>query len=262
MTLRVAVTALAALVCGLWAAGAAAQSDPNEVAEFRVENRLFVDNEKEPHSESTTIFFHGIVYDYLKKPAEVTVFDKARGRFVLLDVTRRVHTEIGTDKISAFTEALRQRVLAHSDPLVQFLAEPKFEEHLDEAGNQLTFSSPSMTYRLTTIPADSQAIARQYREFSDWYSRLNTLLTPGSRPPFARMVVNAALEKRQAFPSEIQLTLRLKKAVPPKRATIRSEHHLVRRLVESDRDRVAQTDQFMAIFKRVDFGVYQEKMGE
>jgi hypothetical protein len=41
-----------------------------------------------------------------------------------------------------------------------------------------------------------------------------------------------------------------------------SEHQLIRRLVESDRARVQQIGQFMAIFQPVSFEEYQKINGE
>ncbi len=261
MALRTTIAVPAMILPLLWTTGLAAQSDAVDSVEFRVENKVFLDNEKEPHSESTTVFYRGLVYDYLKEPAEVTVFDKTHHRFILLNMNRRVYTEVNIDKVEAFADALRRWTASQSDPFVQFLGDPKFDEQFDEENRQLVFDSPWMTYRLTTISSDSKALSRQYHEFCDWYCRLNTLLTPGARPPFPRMTINASLEKRQLFPNEAQLVIRLKKVGATKRRTIRSEHQLIRRLVESDRDRAAQTDQFMAMFRQVSFEEYQEKMG-
>ena len=42
--------------------------------------------------------------------------------------------------------------------------------------------------------------------------------------------------------------------------TVRSEHQVIPRLVESDRARVAQTDQFMAMFPTVSFRQYQSRI--
>lgn len=250
-----------ALVC--WAAiGLAADADPAEGEGFRIENKVFVDNAKEPQVESTTIFYHGVVYDYLTKPPEITVFDAAHGRFILLDTARRVQTEVGTEKVGAFTEGLRRWAAQQSEPFVRFLGAPQLEEQFDEASGELRLSSSWITYRLATIEAQTAAVSSQYREFSDWYCRLNTLITPGARPPFGRLLVNAALEKRQRLPTEVELSIRTGKGIPPKKTTIRAEHQWIRRLVESDRDRVAQTGQFMAIFRSVDFREYQEKVSE
>lgn len=230
--------------------------------EFRIENRVFVNNAKEPHAESTTIFLGGVVYDYLKKPAEITVFDPAHARFILLDTDRRVQTELSLEKVASFVEGLRRLADRWSDPFERFLGAPEFEERFDATSGELTLSSPWLTYRLTTIGADSAEVASQYREFSDWHARLNTLITPGARPPFARLLVNAALHQRQRLPTEVELVIRTGKMLPPRKTTIRGEHQWIRRLVESDRDRVAQTGEFMAIFRSIDFRQYQEKAWE
>jgi hypothetical protein len=120
-------------------------------------------------------------------------------------------------------------------------------------------TSPLVSYELTTKPASSPAVSTQYREFCDWYCQLNTLLNPGSRPPFARMLVNETLDKRQLFPQEVKLSVQLGSGFPPKRAAIRSEHRFVDQLTESDRDRVAQTEQYLTIFSPVPFSEYQKK---
>lgn len=228
--------------------------------QFRVENKVFVDDQEEPRAQSTTIFYAGAVYDYLEGPPEVTVFDPAHGRFVLLDLTRRIKTELTTDEVATFVDHLKEWAKTRPDPFLRFLADPKFDEQYDRTAGDLAFTSPWLTYRLTAVDAESEEISRQYREFSDWYGRLNTMINVGARPPFARIIVNKALEDRQQFAREVHLTLRPEEGLLPKRITIRSEHRLIRRLVESDRDRVAQTDQFMAIFKPVSFTEYQEKM--
>ncbi len=225
---------------------------------FRVENAIYAGKEKEPCVESTTIFYCGIVYDYLKSPTEVTIFDKDNGRFVLLDLSRRMKTEVPAEKAVTLCEHLRTWAMAQSDPLLRFLANPRFDEQYDASSGKLILSSEFVTYELATDSAESVEICRDYRQFCDWYCQLNTLLNPGSRPPFARMAVNAALERHQRFPKQVELTLRLNR-FPPRRLTVHSEHQLVRKLVDSDRDRVAQTNQYLAIFNPVAFDEYQKK---
>ena len=105
-------------------------------------------------------------------------------------------------------------------------------------------------------------LSRQYREFCDWYCQLNTVLNKGSKPPFARMIVNETLENRHLFPREVRLTMQPKGGLIPKRTTVRSEHRLIRQLVESDRQRVAQTHEFMAMYTSVDFQEYQRKLAQ
>jgi hypothetical protein len=250
------------LVCMAFAAASRLGASGGTLAEegFRIENKVFMTGEKDPQIRSTTIFHDGVVYDYLADPAEVTIFDVKHGRFVLLDLTRRIKTELTAERVAGFSDRLRQWSLKQSDPFLRFLGDPQFEVAFDESTHELTFTNPWMTYRLTTVDVESEAMSSQYREFSDWYCRLNTVLNPGARPPFARMIVNAELENRHLFAREVDLTIQEKEGLLGKRSTVRSEHVLVRQLMESDRKRVAQTDQFLAMYTSVDFREYQRKM--
>lgn len=261
MPFRARFRTLGVTLMALWSLGALSTDSPAAGNGFRIENKVFSDDQEEPCIRSTTIFHEGVVYDYLVDPAEVTVLDKEHDRFVLLDMTRRVKTELPTERLISFGDTLRRRSQEESDPFKKFLGSPQFEEEFDKENGQMTFVSPWMTYRLKTVDFPSELLSRQYREFSDWYCRLNTYLNPGARPPFARMVVNGSLAHRRQFPREVELTIRPRENFLAKRHMVRSEHLLVRQLVESDRQRVAQTDQFMAIYAAVGFREYQQKMG-
>lgn len=253
---QVAATALVVSVAGAFAASPTGQAES-----FRLDNKVFVHSEKEPRSESTTIFYEGLAYDFLDKPAEIIVCDVPHRRFVLLDPARRVKTEVSTDEVAALCENLYRWAQRQTDPLLRFMANPKFEEEFDEAAGELVFKSPWMTYRVATAPAESEAIGRQYREFSDWSTRLNARLNPGSRLPFARLEVNQVLEKRQELPREVKLAIQAKKGLPSQKHLARSEHSLTTRLSQADRDRIGQTEQFISIFQPVGFEQYQKNMG-
>ena len=240
--------ALAVVFCAVAGAATAACAD-----DFRIENEVFLGNEKEPRAESTTIFQDGVVYDYLKQPPEVTVFDKTHGRFILLDTVRRVKTELTAGEVEDFIRRLKQRASQQKDPFIQFMANPSLQQRFDEGSGELVFDSDWINYRLLTTGAKSQAMSRQYRDFCDGYCLLNTMLNPGARPPFARLQINEALERREMLPREVHLTLRPKRGFRPRRINIRSEHRLRSRLVESDRRRVAQTKEFIAIYQSLSF---------
>jgi hypothetical protein len=225
--------------------------------DFKVENKVFLEKQKEPAARSTTIFRGGVVYDFLEEPAEVTVFHPTRGRFVLLDTVGQLKTELSTDFVKRAMERIKQRAGAGTDPLMKFLADPKLEEGMDEPTGELTFESPLVKYHVLGVDPESPVIVHQYREFSDWYKQLNTALNPGSPPPFARLIVNAALEKRGEIPREVRLTLVSMGGVMARRTMIRSEHRLVRRLVESDRRRIERAAGFITTFRKVGLAEYQ-----
>ncbi len=230
--------------------------------DFQVQNKIFVAGEEQPLVESTTIFTKGVVYDFLAKPAEITVFDQARGRFILLDQASRTKAELSADEVLEFNRGLRRRAVAADDKYIQFLADPKFDQQEDEDSGQLTFASTWMTYRVAPADARSSEIAGQYRQFCDWQARLNTMLRPGSRLPFGRMIINAELQKREKVPGQVHLTLSPKKGLRQRSVELRSEHKLIPLLTESDRRRVAQAGEFMAIFRLVGFKQYQKALME
>jgi hypothetical protein len=246
----------------LFAAGAsgmmAGQGVPALAEDFRVDNTVYSGSQKEPSSESTTIFHGGVVYDCMKLPAETVVFDKAAGRFVVLNLTRQTRTELTTGEVIAFIDRLQTVAAKSKDPLVKFLAKPKFEERSEEAAGELTLSSPLVSYRMTLSHEMSQGVAEQYHEFCDWYARLNALLVPGSRPPFGRLVVNAALAQRQATASQVLLTLTSGKGLKQQQTTIRSEHRVVRPLEPGDLERVARIRELVSGFKLVSFNQYRK----
>jgi len=226
--------------------------------DFRIETAVYSGKSKLPVSQNITLFQAGAVYDYLTsmKPGDeaserVAVFDQPRGRFILLDVARKMKAEVKTDDVLLFASKLQTAVAAKSgNAFTKFAAEPDFAVDFDE-NEQLSLTSSHMTYRLKTMPAKTPEAAVQYREFSDWYVRFNTMSNPGSTPPFARMAVNAELAKRGLIPTEVQLTIPAQSGV--KAAALRSEHHVSWRLLPRDVERIEKTASQLATFKLVDF---------
>jgi hypothetical protein len=185
-----------------------------------------------------------------------------------------VRAELTTGQVAAVIEQLRPAAARSKDPLVRFLAEPKFQEQEPGAvfrgplrqivpndhpgaspSGELILSSPLITYRLTLTRVADDGVVEQYHEFCDGYARLNALL--GSPPPFGRLVVNAAMAERHAIASQVVLTVH---TGPGSKAqtTIRTEHRLVRPLEAADQQQVAQTREYMGSFKRIGFEPYRK----
>ncbi|MBN1588135.1 MAG: hypothetical protein JW888_01325 [Pirellulales bacterium] len=228
-------------------------------ADFRVENRVFVGTDEEPTVLSSTIFHRGVVYDFLNEPEEVILFDPALDRIILLDVGRKLQTRLNTATVRQAIDRLKHLNAESKDAETRFLYNPVFKQTVDEETQDLVFDGEWLTYRVASAAVDDAEIVRQYRQFSDWSARLNTFLQPGSRPPFARMMVNEALEKRGAIPSRILLVLKRRRGLAFRREQLRSEHHLIKRLVESDRHRVVQAGEQMASFKSVSYAEYEAR---
>ncbi len=236
------------IACAL--AAALASLVPNRAAadDFRIETKVFVGKETEPASEDLTLFRGEQVYDFLNKPREVTVFDKPRSRVILLDPARRVKTEVTMERLMAFSDELRTWCGKQSDPLLKFAAEPSFDQSLDSASNELVFTSPFLTYRVGTIKAGTDDIARQYLEFSDSYARLNAMTNPGSTPPFPRLKIDKALFISHAVPEKVQLTMPPRSRFGGKPTIVRSEHRVNWRLLESDQQKIQEAEAFLVTF--------------
>ena len=225
--------------------------------DFRIDNTASVDGQKEPASESTTIFCGGAVYDYMTVPAETVVFDEAAGQFTLLNLKSRTRAELTTSELAAFSERLQQLAAKSHEPVVRFLAAPKFQEHFDATGGELSLASRWVKYRVLLSPESDRAAVEQYHLFSDWYARLNALLLPGSRPPFARLVVNAAVAQHDSLPAYVALTIDTGKS-NRQSITVHSTHHLVRPLALSDVDCAAKTRKLISDFQLISFDQYRK----
>jgi hypothetical protein len=226
--------------------------------DFRIENRIFVEGKTTPESRSLTLFHEGIVYDFMSDPSEVTIFDKAAGRFILLNLASQEQTALATAKVNAFAEKLRQLANRQQDPLNRFFADPKFEEAFDAARGELSLTSPSVTYQVVVDAPKSELMVSQYREFSDSYTRLNAMLNPGSRPPFARLKVNEALAGRQAVAREVTLTITTIKNGATETTVLRSTHDLSPTLTPSDLNQIRKADEARTNFKVLPFQQYEK----
>src|SRR5262249_51481853 len=120
--------------------------------DFHVDSRVFKVGETKPIIETTTIFYIGRVYDYMKDPdanrdPEATILDPAGERFIVLDPERKVTTEVKFNDIQDFTRKLRIQAAGNNNPLLNFLSNPTFTEKKTEDG-ELEFDSAWMIYRL------------------------------------------------------------------------------------------------------------------
>jgi hypothetical protein len=243
----------------LWAALAlTVLATAARAADFCVENTVSAEEPKEAASRSTTVFYGGAVYDFMADPLEVIVFDKASGRFDVLDMRRRVRLELSTADVVATSQRLKERTEKNQDPLLKFLGAPKFEEQFDEHVGELTLTSPWMVYRVRGKRVENPQIVQQYHEFSDWLAQLNWLLNPGARPPFSRLALNEALEKHNLFAQEVQLTAAPRKGTPvAKQSSMRSQHQLATQVAPAELTRIQQARQAAASFKRVSLDEYR-----
>ena len=130
---------LLTIVCLVWVGMLPALGDS-----FRIENEVFVENETEPRTQSTTIFYEDLVYDFLKDPQEITVFDPAAGRIVLLDPVQKIRTELSARDLGLVSEQLRAWAADQPDGFLRFSASPDFKEDYDPSTGGLQLDRKSV----------------------------------------------------------------------------------------------------------------------
>jgi hypothetical protein len=246
------------LAIALLAAAAAAATGQ----EFRIDTELFVGNQKEPAAETLTLFTGGIIYDFLlTKPEEVTMFDPHRGRFTLLDPVRRLKCGISTQQVLDYSLALDAHAAEGKNPLFAFAASPKFSTTADayEQNGQkllrLTLVGKPLEYSVVARKPERPEAVRAFRNFADWFARLNAM-GPGNLPAGARLEVNKAIAERDLIPLEITRTIPAAHVLAAK-SEVRSRHLVTWSLSGEDRKRIERAGTHLAEFRSVTFDEYR-----
>ncbi len=223
---------------------------------FRIDTDVFAGDSREPFAQSITIFSDGMVYDFPQMgPSEITVFDPARGRIVLLDGQRRVRTTVTTHELLEFTAAMKVKLNQMGGAVADATDNP-IEQESDGDGQWYVLGNRLVTYRVRGVePRFDQAAAR-YQQFADWYARLNST-RPGSMPPFLRIELNRALVQHGLIPEEVELIVSPERGLMGRNTTIRSRHLPYWRLSNTDRQRIETAGHQMAKFSAVSFQEYR-----
>lgn len=214
---------------------------------FRVDNGLFKTDQTEPFARTVTVFFDGMVYDFMLESDQITIFNEIEASFTLIDVSEGTKTVIPLQFIDKAIERIVARNASKSDPETQFLYNPKFDPiQKDTTTGELIFTSRWLTYRVDARQGDVKA-AKQYRHFADACAKLNTVLRPGSKPPFARLLVNQMLADGTMLPKSILMTEGAE--INPEAPRFRSEHRYEMKLNEADKKRIEDVKKSLETLK-------------
>ncbi|MCO6043739.1 hypothetical protein NG895_07450 [Aeoliella sp. ICT_H6.2] len=217
--------------------------------DFRIETKVYRGDEELPITQNTTLFQNGVIYDFVESTGRVAIYRHQRGetpgQFVLIDPVRSVKTDITIDRMDSAIEKLRAWSRTQRDPLLVFAADPKFDQLYDEETGVLTLESPSMTYRLATVPVERTEAWKDLRNYFDGYAKLNCILA-SSMPPMPRLAVNDALEKRNAVPVEVNL-----KISDDEDQQLRAEHLFTWMLSKDDRARITLVGEQIVNFRDI-----------
>jgi hypothetical protein len=203
-----------------------------------------------------TLFTGDVIYDFLLVPnEETTMFDIRRGKLVLLDPQRQVKTSLTTEQLAEFSAAIKARAATEGPT---HLFQPKFETTFDAEQNRLTLASEGLTYIAKAVPARHTSGAQRYRQFADWYARLNAI-GPGNLPPFGRLLLNEALAERDLIPQEIDRSVVIDRQFLEKTHHAKSKHTVTWQISGTDQGRIASTDHALAKFREISPHEYWSK---
>lgn len=224
---------------------------PGMAREFRIETDVFVGKQKEPVSETLTIFRNGVVYDFLLTGVEeITLFDRDRNRLVLIDTQRKVKTTLSMDDIVTFVAKMKAQL---ADKQQGFLVDGSSDVVIEDDG-WLKLANERVTYRSKCVKPKEKATALAYQEFADWYARLNAMR--GNLPPFLRIRLNSEIAKRGLIPKTIERTINIQGSLTGKKQVVRSQHLANWRLSKTDQKRIDRAGTYLTTFPTVPFREY------
>jgi len=242
------------LSCIVLAAGAQVAATSLAV-DFRVETDLFIGTEKDPVGENLTLFSGGRVYDFLLSGSkEITIYDPARGQFMLLDTERKLRSDVSTQLLLEKVEKIEASIAKGNDPFLKAVLKPSFEtkvEEFDVNGEsrvRITLTSKEIIYKVVgTRPKNREAV-HAYRQFADYFARFNSV-RKGGFPVGARLALDQALAEKGLVPIEIERT----DVVDGKKLERRSRHLINYVLSKQDLQKIDTAGNYLTEFQSIDF---------
>lgn len=194
---------------------------------------------------STLLFHAGNVYDFQGSGRQITRFEPAHERFVLIDTDRQIVTTVPFEEINKVLYQARKKsenYVAENRQAtdrktiqlirqVQFQMEPVFRESFDAKQKSLLLKSDSLNYSVKCASGETEEFPAVYLDYADWAARLNYVVNPAAQLPAPRLALNEALRKRNLIPTEIELQSGNKTGLH-----LRAEHQFYWKLDASDRE--------------------------
>jgi hypothetical protein len=147
-------------------------------------------------------------------------------------------------------DKLKTWAARQSDPFLKFAADPQFNESFEPANGRLVLASHLENYTVTVSRPEKTESLAEYREFLDWYTQLNTLISAGP-PPEPRLRLNEALARHEVVPLSVELQRAGEKE------PLRAEHKFTWRLSRQDLDRIDDVRAKLASYRIVDNSEFQ-----
>ncbi len=170
-------------------------------------------NERPPPPQlCESLFNANKVYDSNDGGGQVTIFEPAQERFVIIDSANRTATVVSFEFIAHRLHqagAKRTEILQSAPKQAAgypgFELNPKFQEKFDSQKKLLSLDSPFMKYQLKCDTAASSELLEKYLNYADWAARLNYVSYRTPYLPGPRLAVDDRLRHRGVLPVHVEV---------------------------------------------------------
>lgn len=210
----------------------------------------------------------GRVYQFASNSHEVVVIEPARSRVALLDLDRRLQSEISFGQLEAGLARVKGRLAGESDrrektgrradaveaQMTRDLAEPRFAVAFDPEAHRVRLTNPSVEVVAVGEPDSDAPRVALAAQALDSIAKIGAFRTPNDLPPFAELEAVAALATvRKLRPTELTFLYRL--AGPPQK--FRRTYRLVPALTDRDREAIRRIDRLRESVPAVRYEKYR-----
>lgn len=250
-------------------AAADAPTRASAPADFKLTIELF-GPQKPAIARAELVFRNGLAYQFASDvPDEITIVDPGRARIQLLDLKRRLLTEVGTRQLDAAMARTRAQALARIDAqarsgvkadrvsaaITRDLFDPRFQAAYVADSHRLRLTNPSIEIDATGAPESDPARLSAIHTGLTTMARLDALRDPDGVPPFTRLqTFDAIASEHRLRPTEVSVLYRL--AGTPKR--LRWTYQLVPRLTDRETEAITRVDRMRADARFLPFDRYEE----
>ena len=159
-----------------------------------------------------SLFHAGKVYDFNDGGGQVTIFEPAQERFVIINSANRTATVVSFEYIEhrlhqarAKRTEIMQNAPNQAAGYPGFELNPKFHENFDKQKKLLVWASPFMKYQVHCDTAASPELLERYLNYTDWAARLNYVSYRTPYLPGPRLAVDERLRHWHVLPVKVEV---------------------------------------------------------
>lgn len=230
---------------------------------FRINNKVYLEKEEKPVSQSCTMFYDGKVYDFMTNPEETIIYDPEQQRFLLLCAATQSQCMLSLDEVLEFGRMMKESIPQVKDEFLRNCLDPKFEISVDEKTEQQIFEQAKIIYKVSTQRELTKGMAKAYADFANNYAILNVLLSPQNIPPFARIKINETIAEKDELPETVEVIMKrrfnpLSTSLGKQR--VRTVHNFMSGLGDADMKKIRKSGEYFGQYKQISFSEYQDKI--